>query len=174
MNHLANDNTIGLHKFEPDHWVELDRNYSRNVKKRQDLHKKYGSAVLDVASGYEYAAKELMEMIVQFICARYPHCFTLELSETREIFHNKILNTQTDLKRTEPLIVLLNNVPEDFTVMIRNDDDGQYYLRAGTVMTSFGWTVATKINKPLNEIHEHVPLYKEKMLVSMNRSESSF
>ena len=145
----------------------------RNVRKRQALYVKYGRAVLDVVQGYENAAKELMEMVVQFICARYPHCFTLEISETREILCNKILNTQTDLKATAPLIVLLNNVPEDFTIMIRNEENGQYYLRGGTVMTSFGWTIATKINKPLNEIHEHVPLYKEKILLSMNRLESS-
>lgn len=162
-----------MKKFEPDYWVELDRNYVRNVRKRQALYVKYGRAVLDVVQGYEYAAKELMEMVVQFICARYPHCFTLEISETREILCNKILNTQTDLKATAPLIVLLNNVPEDFTIMIRNEENGQYYLRGGTVMTSFGWTIATKINKPLNEIHEHVPLYKEKILLSMNRLESS-
>lgn len=122
--------------------------------------------------GHEYAATELMEMVLQFICAQYPHYFTSELSETREIVHNQILNTHTDLKSTESLNVLLNNVPEDFTIMIRNEENGQYYLRGGTVITSFGWTIATKPNtqQTAKRIHEYDPLYKEKMLVSMNRS----
>jgi hypothetical protein len=124
---------------------------------------------LDSMSGSEIACKELMEMVLQFLCARYPHYFSLELSESRQVFINRILETCTDLLSTPPLIVLVNNVPEDYTVMIRNDSDGQYYLRAAIVMTSFGWSVATKIGRPLDEIHEHVPLYREKMRLSMNR-----
>jgi hypothetical protein len=78
----------------------------------------------------------------------------------------------TDLFCTPPLLVLLNNVPEDYSIMIRNDYDGQYYLRAAIVMTSSGWSVVTKIGRPLDEIHEHVPLYKEKMRLSSNKYES--
>ena len=122
--------------------------------------------------GSEIACKELMEMVLQFLCSRYNHCFALELSESRQVFINRILETTTDLLCTPPLVVLLNNVPEDYTIMIRNDDDGQYYLRAAIVMTSIGWSVATKIGRPLDEIHDHVPLYKEKMRLSMNRYES--
>jgi hypothetical protein len=148
---LADNDQIGLHKIEPYYWAEFDRNLSAQRQgTARHLQKKCGSAVLHVVPGHEYAATELMEMVLQFICAQYPHYFTSELSETREIVHNQILNTHTDLKSTESLIVLLNNVPEDFTIMIRNEENGQYYLRGGTVITSFGWTIATKPNKPLN------------------------
>ncbi|KAH8810846.1 hypothetical protein F5884DRAFT_842831 [Xylogone sp. PMI_703] len=161
--------TMSLNKFEPDYWVEFDRHYVRNLNKRKALYDKYGKIVLDYMPGYEIYCTELMEMIVQFICTRYPHYFTLEQSETQVVLHNRIINTKTDVRSTPPLIVLLENVPEDFTIMVRNPENGQYYLRGGIVMSSFGWTVATKIGRPLDEIHEHVPLYKEKMLLSMNR-----
>lgn len=68
-----------------------------------------------------------------------------------------------------PLHVLLENVPEDFAVMLRNPDDGFYYLRAGVLCSSLGWNVSTKIGMQLKKIHEPIPDYKEKMEFSMDR-----
>lgn len=66
--------------------------------------------------------------------------------------------------------MLLENVPEDFAVMLRNPDDGFYYLRAGVLCSSLGWNVSTKIGMQLKKIHEPIPDYKEKMEFSMDRS----
>ncbi len=67
------------------------------------------------------------------------------------------------------LQVLLENVPEDFAVMVRNPADGFYYFRAGVICSSLGWSVGTKIGMQLKEIHSPIPDYKEKMEFSMDR-----
>jgi hypothetical protein len=108
-----------------------------------------------------------MEMCLQFLCARYPSYFSIDRHNLS--FYNGILKTNTNLREVDPLEVLLNNVPEDFAIVLRNPETGYYSFRAGVVCSSIGWTVGSKIGKTLQEIHVPVPDYKEKMEFSMDR-----
>jgi hypothetical protein len=156
-----------LSKLEPDWWLELENTYEKRIKQRQDLFAQHGDAVLQALAGSELACKELMEMSLQFLCARYPHYFRLNTEDM--VFHNGILRTETDLKTMHPLHVLLNNVPEDFAIMLRDPSTGNYFFRAGIICSALGWNVATKIGLQLHEIHAPIPDYKEKMQFSMDR-----
>lgn len=153
--------------MEPDWWLELENTYTSRIKQRQDLYKQHGAGVLQALPGSELACKEVMEMSLQFLCARYPHYFKLDLAE--KVFYNGILKTQTDLRTTEPLHVLLDNVPEDYAIMLRDDKTGFYLFRAGIICSSLGWNLASKIGLRLHEIHAPIPDYKEKMQFSMDR-----
>jgi hypothetical protein len=155
--------------MEPDWWLEVESTYEARIRERQSLLAKHGDAVLNALPGSELACKELMEMCLQFLCARYPHHFKLD--EDKMIFHNDILKTETDLKNTEPLHVLFNNIPEDFAIMLRDEKTGFYLFRAGIICSSLGWNVASKIGMRLHEIHAPIPDYKEKMQFSMDRFE---
>jgi hypothetical protein len=109
-----------------------------------------------------------MEMAVQFLCARYPHYFIL--SNNNKTLENKILRNKHDLTTKHPLIVLLDNVPEDFAVMLRNPETGYYHFRAGVICSALGWNLGSKIGLQLHQIHAPIPDYKEKMMFSMDRS----
>ena len=168
-----------LTKLETDWWIELENTYKSRVQQRWEIHERVGTAVLDALPGSEMACKELMEMVLSFMCQRYPHHFSLHPNpasssskssdDAPTIFRNDILDSETDLKATPPLIVLLRNVPEDFAIMLRNPQDGGYYMRAGVICSALGWNVASKIGKRLHQIHEPVPDYKQKMKFSMDR-----
>jgi len=158
---------MSLTKLEPDWWLELEQTYEKRIKQRCDLFTKYGHHVLQSLPGSELACKELMEMCLQFMCARYPHYFSLD--KANMTFRNKILNTVTDLRTTLPLHVILQNIPEDFAIMLRDPDTGLYHFRAGVICSALGWDVSTKIGMKLHEIHEPIPDYKEKMQFSMDR-----
>lgn len=153
--------------MEPDWWLEVENTYPAMIAERQRLFQENGTKVLDYLPGSELACKELMEMCLQFYCARYPTHFSL--SSDKKTFNNNLLNTVTEIKRFHPLHILLNNVPEDFAIVLRNEDDGMYYFRAGVICSSLGWNVATKIGMKLAEIHQPIPDYKEKMAFSMDR-----
>lgn len=153
--------------MEPDWWLELENTYEARIKQRQDLFAQHGDGVLQALPGTRLACKELMEMVLQFLCARYPHYFRLDADKM--VFHNGILHTETDLKTTHPLHVLLNNVPEDFAIMMRDPDTGAYRFRAGVICSALGWNVESKIDRTLPEIHGPIPDYKEKMAFSMDR-----
>jgi hypothetical protein len=156
-----------LTKMEPDWWLELENTYTDRMRERSQLLAEHGNAVLQALPGSELACKELMEMVLQFLCARYPHYFALDATKT--LFHNAILGTDTDLKQTSPLHVLFQNIPEDFAIMMRDDKTGKYIFRAGIICSALGWNVGTKMGLHLNEIHAPVPDYKEKMQFSMDR-----
>lgn len=156
-----------LAKMEPDWWLELENTYEDRMKQRSRLLQEHGDAVLQFLPGSELACKELMEMALQFLCARYPQYFSLNASKT--VFLNAILKIETDLKQTPPLHVLFQNVPEDFAIMLRDEKTGFYIFRAGIICSALGWNVSTKIGLHLHEIHSPIPDYKEKMQFSMDR-----
>lgn len=158
-------------KLETDWWIELESTYKSRIAQRKELYAKNGKEVLDAMPGSELACKELMEMVLQFICARYPQYFTLV---DKRILQNKILGTEQDVTAKPPLEVLLDNVPEDFAIMLRDETTGFYFLRAAAVCSALGWNVASKIGKQLHEIHEPIPDYKEKMQFSMDRYVGGF
>jgi hypothetical protein len=154
-------------KLEPDWWLELDKTYTSRIKQRQELHAKHTSHIIQSLPGTELACKELMETALQFLCSRYPSLFSID---TRNLtFQNNILNTVTDLRAKDPLEVLLDNVPEDFAVMVRDPATGYYSFRAGVICSSLGWSLGTKIGLGLRDVHGEVPDYKEKMEFSMDR-----
>lgn len=162
--------TMALNKLEPDWWLELESNYVARVAERKELFEKHGKLVLNYLPGSELACKEIMENALQFLCARYPQYFSLSLSTSKGyVFHNAILNKETVIEDMHPLHVLLENVPEDFAVMLRNPEDGMYYFRAGLLCSSLGWNVDTKLGMQLKEIHNPIPDYKAKMEFSMDR-----
>lgn len=106
-----------------------------------------------------------METAVQFLCARYPHYFYLK----GQFLVNRILDTKHNLATAEPLHVLLDNVPEDFAIMLRDEQTGRYMLRAGVVCSSIDWNLGEKIGLGLAAIHGPVPDYKENMQLSIDR-----
>ena len=152
-------------KLEPNWWLELDRTYVKTLEQRQELFDKHGSSVLQTLPGSELAAKELMEMCVQFLCARYPQSFQL----ANMTLYNAILRTETDLRSVPPMHVLLQNVPEDFAIMVRDPQTGLYSFRGGMICSSLGWSLGSKIGLKLHEIHSPIPHYPEKMQFSMDR-----
>ena len=154
-------------KLEPDWWIEIEHTYVERIKQRKELFERYGSIVLQSLPGSELAAKELMEICVQFLCARYPHYF--HLSTDNETFLNGILGTETDLHSLSPMHVLLQNIPEDFVIMVRDPKTGIYSFRGGMICSSLGWSLGSKIGMKLHDIHAPVPGYQEKMQFSMDR-----
>ncbi|TKX27327.1 hypothetical protein C1H76_0164 [Elsinoe australis] len=161
--------TMSLNKLETDWWLELESTYKDRIAQRQSLYAQHGPAVLQALPGSELACKELMEMSLQFLCARYPHYFTLTPATSPTSFHNALLRTSTCLLSTPPLYILLHNIPEDFALMLRDPATGIYTLRAGVICSSLGWNLGTKIGLPLSGIHAPIPDYAAKMSFSMDR-----
>lgn len=151
--------------MEPDFWIELENTYKERIAQRRTLYREHGDKVLQALPGSELACKELMEMVLQFLCARYPNQFRLVGS----VFVNRILDTESDTAKTAPLIVLLDHVPEDFAITLRDPDTGRYCFRAGVICSSVGWNLGEKMGLGLPAIHKIVPDYKEKMEFSMDR-----
>ena len=158
---------LALTKLETDWWLELENTYKSRIAQRKALYETHGESVLQWLPGSELACKELMEMALQFLCARYPQYFNL--SEDKKTFENKILGTKQVVNEKHPFLVMLDNIPEDFAIMLRNPETGYYHFRAGMICSALGWNTGTKIGMQLHEIHAPIPDYREKMQFSMDR-----
>lgn len=158
--------SLAISKMETDWWIELENTYKQRIAQRKELYAKHGNGVLGYLPGSELACKEVMEMVLQNVCARYPQYFSLV---DKRIFQNRILGTEQDVKSKQPLEILLDNIPEDFGITLRDDKTGCYILRAGVICSSIGWSINEKMGLPLHLIHKPVPDYKEKMQTSMER-----
>ncbi|KAF9458633.1 hypothetical protein BDZ94DRAFT_1325343 [Collybia nuda] len=158
---------MSLKKMEPDWWIELESTYRERIAERKHLYTIHGKTILDSLPGSEKACYELMEMVLQFLCVRYPKLFHFD--EKTGMFQNFILGSQSSIKTMDPLMFLLEHVPEDFLITQEDRNTGLYVLMAGVSCSAVGWNMATKMGKTLEEIHDPVPDYKEKMQFSMNR-----
>ncbi|KAJ5738622.1 hypothetical protein N7493_001777 [Penicillium malachiteum] len=159
--------TMSLKKLEPDYWIEIENTYVERIKQRQAIYAKHGKDVLKALPGSELACKEIMEMALQFVCTRYPRQF--QLVDGNRTLVNHILHTRDDLTKKDPLLVLLDNIPEDFCMMLRDPTTGIYCFRAGIICSSVGWYLGDKMGLGMPAIHKTVPDYKEKMEFSMDR-----
>ena len=159
---------LALTKLEPNWWLELEHSYCTTMSTRLALWQQHGTLVLDYLPGVDFAAKEVMELALQFYATRYPQFFTLAHAAAGWTFHNRLLGTSTAVHAIHPLHVLVRHVPEDFALMVRHPD-GQYYFRGGVICSALGWNVGTKLGRPLRAIHDPVPEYAAKMDVSMDR-----
>ena len=113
--------TMSLSKMDTDFWLELERTYVDRIRERKALYDEHGSGVLKWLPGSELACRELMEMCLQFLCARYPHLFTMYPAPDypeKVVLENKILNTKLVVQDMHPLLVLLETVPEDFAIVM--------------------------------------------------------
>ncbi|KAF7338651.1 hypothetical protein MVEN_02091600 [Mycena venus] len=158
--------TMSLKTMDPDRWIELESTYRQRIQQRNELYSKHGKKIIDMLPGSEDACRELMEMVIQFVCARYPRQFRMDTGSG--IFYNNILDIASDTRTAHPLEFLLQHIPEDF-LLTQERKNGLYAFRAGVSCSSVGWNVSTKIGLHLHEIHQPVPDYKEKMDFSMNR-----
>ncbi|KAF7311610.1 hypothetical protein MKEN_01064000 [Mycena kentingensis (nom. inval.)] len=156
-----------LKSMDPDRWIELESTYKERIQQRIQLYADHGKKIVDCLPGAESACRELMEMVVQFVVARYPGQFSVNYRTG--VFTNNILGTTSNMYTDEPLRLLLHHIPEDFLITLKDQKTGLYTFRAGVSCSSIGWNVATKIGMNLQQIHTPVPDYKEKMAFSMDR-----
>ncbi|KAI6019653.1 hypothetical protein F5J12DRAFT_904094 [Pisolithus orientalis] len=158
---------MSLSEFEPNWWIELESTYLSTIAQRKKLYADHGKLIIDELEGSREASRECMEMVIQYICQRYPNQF--RYNDWTGVFTNEILHTRVDTTTIHPLIFLLEHVPEDFFIVQEDPLTGLYRMTAGIACSAIGWNISHKIGKPLGEIHDPVPDYKEKMALSVDR-----
>ncbi|KAL1958669.1 hypothetical protein VTO42DRAFT_4012 [Malbranchea cinnamomea] len=134
---------MALTKLEPNWWIELENTYRYRVKQRKQLDAKYGKAVLGHLPVYLPSISSL--------------------SEDKRYFRNKILGTSEDLGFGKPpLEILMDNVPEDFAIMMRDEKTGFYFFpcRSDMLVYRDGISVrnwASSCTKSMNRFFSKMP-----------------
>lgn len=180
--------TMGIRNFDADDWLLIEDTYLDRIEEKTKIitnsHPKYPayrdleSSTVFTSKIAEPAIRELYDVIIQYMCDKYPMYFKVSDDGTK--VHNGITNedvpakaNDTDVKKL--MYYLVRTIEEDFIVMMPDPslDEPEYgleyYFKGGVFAFAAGFDPKEKINKPLTSIHEPIPGYQSKLRLSMNR-----
>jgi hypothetical protein len=125
--------TMGLRKLDAENWLTVDKNYLIEHQIRDNLLRNERENVYQRLPESRAACEELVEVVADFLCERYPTLF----EKKSYFFSSQVHNKKTGEKYNfggrhcsmEPLEIAVRLAMEDFSVLMRNDQ-GEYYLLA--------------------------------------------
>lgn len=156
---------MGLVAAPPDDLVEIDSLYPAEMTERRGLLAGRRPDVFAAEPGTDDARAEVLEVIAGLLPRRYPAWFT----RTGGTLRNHLTHEAWDLAHPahDPLEVAGRLVQEDLCVI---DASGPAPVLAAAVLCAPSrWRLAEKIGRPLAGVHEHVPLYADRLSGAVDR-----
>ncbi|BGP49444.1 hypothetical protein JCM10450v2_005335 [Rhodotorula kratochvilovae] len=163
--------TMAHQPMHINHWIEIDSSYEREMEYKASLvRERFDETVISLPENDD-AAGELLATLVDYLPKRYPTLFA-PLPDGGIL--NKVFGEPhhacKKLKGTDALVVISRLVQDDF-LMGREREDGHVYFVGGIVAV---YSFRYKVGKCMREVHEHVPQFNEKILVSVERTLKRF
>ena len=163
--------TMGISRLDWNDWIELDNQWTRYHQQKLSRLSDEGASVRCQTTPEAYdAALETMELLAEYLVHRYPSLFEYQVEKNEKQIHIKTTGEVYPLKSSDPLKYASLLIEDDLAIMIE-EADGQYYLKAGSILLAGFWRLEDKLNLSLAQIHTSgdVPQYKEKLEQSMDR-----
>jgi hypothetical protein len=163
--------TMGIGRLDLNDWIELDNQWTRyHQEKLSRLSTERASRLCKTAPEAKDAALETMELLSEYLVYRYPSLFEYQFNNNEKHIHIKATGEIYAIKSDDPLRYASLLIEDDLALMIEGSD-GQYYLKAGSILLPGFWRLEDKFNMPLAQIHlsGDVPKFKEKLQYSMER-----
>lgn len=163
--------TMGISRISFDDWIELDNEWPRyHHEKLNRLSSDRASSLCKTAPEALDAARETMELLSEYLVARYPSLFRMETINNVQHIRITTTNEVYPIVSEDPLKYASLLLEEDLALMIEGDDQ-KYYLKAGSIILPGFWRLEDKFNMSLADIHlsGDVPKFKEKLQTSMER-----
>jgi hypothetical protein len=145
--------------------VELDDRYASDMAEKRRLLATMRDEVLIAQPGSEAASAETLSRLAEHLPARYPDIF----SRDGDMLANRITGEAWNLAEPplDPLEVAGRLVQEDLCLI--DPTEAGPVLMAGVVCFPSRWRLADKIGKLLPSVHEHVPIYAERLARPVDR-----
>ncbi|KAK0510896.1 hypothetical protein JMJ35_006448 [Cladonia borealis] len=168
--------TMGLAKVSRNEWIEIDSKYRTQIIERTNILESHSEQTLGTTPAADHIVSELYrEIIFQQLPQRFPTVFSLSADKrtinnniTGLSFPSKPLTKKTD-HGISSLRILAVNIVEDLFVLRPDIKSGKHLLCAFVACYPNGFETAKLMDKSVSEIHAPVPLYKEKLEMSVDR-----
>lgn len=174
--------TMGIKNLDPNDWLLIEPTYKLRIEAKQKIirnqHPDYnGREDIRESTIFRTPESELYDHTIKFFCKRYPQYFEVIGDEVE----NKIMNLRvprvasTSGDTVPYLEYLVDTMEEDFIILLKdpkrfNEPHGdEYHFKGGVFAFAAGFNPRDRFNAPLSFIHEEIPGYQEKLLLSMNR-----
>lgn len=179
--------TMGIRRLQLQDWLLIEPTYKKHIEEKMKIinnksekyppDKNLRRRTVFFKEEALPALKELYQMIVDYMCNKYPMSFL----KKDGLLHNHILNTKVPASAAdvddpyELLESLAETIEEDFIILLKDPkrntekDSQEYFFKAGIFGFAAGFNPMEKFDKPLSFIHEPIPGYEAKLKMSMNR-----
>jgi hypothetical protein len=123
------------------------------------------------------ASEQLLDLQAHYLAEHFPDFYSIEnTDEFGEVITNKITDDKFSLKPSEselhPLTICGLLGQEDICI-VKEKKNGEYVLVAGFLATPTGWNLSDFINRNMDQIHQDVDGYNERLKVTVDRSLAS-
>ena len=156
---------MALQAQPPDELVEIDARYTDEMGERRELLATRHRDVFAAEPGTETARTEVLELLTSLLPSRYPDWFT----RSGDTLHNHLTGEAWTLSHPahDPLELAGRLVQEDLCII---DVTGAAPILAAAILCAPSrWRLAEKIGRPLALVHEHVPLYADRLSSAVDR-----
>jgi len=140
---------IGLKPLELADWIDVDERLQEYLDEKGRLIAAARDEVFAAQAGTEDAQREVLELLVAHLPARFPEIYR------REGDAMLVAGRRVDLTET-PALLAASRLVEDDLVLMRRGESG-WRLAAGCVCFPSSWQVKEKFGKPVDQIHGPVP-----------------
>ncbi|KAL3420615.1 hypothetical protein PVAG01_07060 [Phlyctema vagabunda] len=160
---------MALKKLDQVNWLTLDHDYLREHDIRSELLRDICPQVVQQLTAADDAAHEVLSMVVHFLTSRYPSRFTVTSSPPT--IHNHLTSESYPIGPTisNPLEISARLAMEDFNILKKDTETGEYQLIASATLFPTGWKLQERIGSSMAKLHAPVPGWKEKLGRSVNR-----
>jgi hypothetical protein len=145
--------------------IELDDRYIDEMAERKRLLAEQRAEVLIAMPGSEAACREALDRLSTYLPDRFPSMFVRDGDMLLSVPTGERCNVAN--AAGDPLEIAGRLVQEDLCLI--DPTDAGPILMAGVVCFPSRWRLADKIGKPLPAVHEHVPLYAERLARPVDR-----
>ncbi|PMD55740.1 uncharacterized protein K444DRAFT_645446 [Hyaloscypha bicolor E] len=167
---------MGLKRLDSSNWLTLDSAYLPEHFLRCNLLCTHRPQVIQCLPGSEPACHEVLSLVTSFLSSRFPQHFTLinltlPSGEVPAI-HNHLTQETFPVGRQNcpnPLEIAAKLSMEDFNILVKNQETGEYELKASATLFPAGWKLQERIGTGMANLHKPVPGWKEKLGGSVNR-----
>jgi hypothetical protein len=167
---------MGLKRLEESNWLTVDSKYlPEHTIRCRLLNSTSRPSVIQCLPGSEAACHEVLETVAAFLTSRFPQHFSRSGTSLEQKIHNHLTKEIYSIGPhcPNPLEIAAKLSMEDFNVLIRHPQTGEYHLQASVTLFPAGWKLQERIGTTMANLHAPVPQWKEKLGHNVNRYLSS-
>ena len=156
--------TVGLAPLDPAGWIEPDSHLARDLAEKDRLIATCRDLVFQAEPGTQAAQAEVLSCLLDHVMQRFPDLYR----RSGDVVELPSASRRVDAGSADPpLLTASRLVQEDLCLLRRGAHD--WRLAAAVVCFPSGWSLAEKIGRPLDAIHEPVPGYEGRMSQLVSR-----
>ncbi len=154
---------MGLNEVREESWLEI-KSLKNSFRNKIELPEKFSHEILFENNEFKSANMNFFEVLKTYLSTYYADEYTFK-KESIDIYLDDFSRQINPSKKTD-LELMSSLIPEDILILVPESEN--YILRSAAVFSPSNWDLKSKINKPLDIIHEPVPGYEKTLSTKVN------